>query len=274
MGKLIVPWFFVAFIISCTSIEENRKECPCWYTVDFSNVDPQISKLYLWFFDGEGKLLCRDTLFAKEYPKLYEIELKRGIVEFYVWGNVLENTLMESPDTRGACLIKCANGNADPLFGYGKLLNTGGEEGCDVVYLNKEHAVLEIVLKEGIVSESESFEMVLDCGTSGRYADGGFVKGKSSIISQTYADSAGHGAKFRILRQELLSEMKMSLRRIGEIGTWVIEDFPIGKYMEQGGYNMREENLQDLRVELDLSAGEFILETETWRIVMPVEIWL
>ncbi len=274
MGKIVVQFILAALIISCTSIEENRNECPCWYTVDFSRVNPQIPALYLWFFDEEGRLLCRDTLSAFEYGQLYEVELKRGSVEFYVWGNVSENTEMEHLSSGSARLLKRDSIDADPLFRYGKILDTGGENGCDTVYLAKEHADMEVVLKGGAVAGVQVFEMILDCGTCGLSVDGSLVEGQSCIISLAGIEKENYAAEFRILRQSSLDGLKMSLRYTGEDDGYIIEDFPIGRYLEKGGYDMDSKNLKDVRVELDLSVGEFIIDTENWRVVMPVDVKL
>ena len=92
MGKGVVSCFLIAYIISCTSIKEDRRECPCWFSVDFSKVSHDIENLHLWFFDEDGELLKRDTLSVPDYNNVYEIELKRGTVGFYVWGNISGDT--------------------------------------------------------------------------------------------------------------------------------------------------------------------------------------
>ena len=102
MGKGVVSCFLIAFIISCTSIKEDRRECPCWFSVDFSKVSHDIENLHLWFFDEDGELLKRDTLSVPDYNNVYEIELKRGTVGFYVWGNISGDTEINKPFSRGA----------------------------------------------------------------------------------------------------------------------------------------------------------------------------
>ena len=131
MIRGLVLCSLIVSVISCSSIEEDRTGCPCWYKIDFSQVDPQIGKLYLWFFqDGDNPPL-RDSLTCSDYDDVYEIELKRGTVGFHVWGNVLENTTLESPDESEPVLKKGGGLQVDPLFSYSSTLYTGGEEGTD-----------------------------------------------------------------------------------------------------------------------------------------------
>lgn len=273
MVRGLVLCSLIAVLISCSTIEEDRKGCPCWYTIDFSQVDTQIEKLYLWFFDQDGAPLLRDTLDSSQYGDIYEVELKRGNVGFYVWGNVLDNTTLESPFTSDPFLKKGEGPHADPLYSYNKILDTGGEGGNDVVIVKREYADLEIVLKGGTV-EGSGFWIKLDCGTSGRYVDGRFLEQAISLLAEASEESNGYSAGFRLLRQSSLQQLKMSVCRSPEAGNYFIEDFPIGELMLECGYDMSGDNLQDIMVVVDVSAGRVILCTEDWETIIYVDIRL
>ena len=273
MARGLVLFALMTVAISCSTIEEDRKGCPCWYKIDFSQVDTQIEKLYLWFFDQQGNPLLMDTLYSSRYGDIYEVELKRGTVGFHVWGNVLENTTLESPHASEPFLKKGEGSQADPLYSYSKVLDTWREDGNDVVFVKREYADLDIVLKGGTVQGS-GFWIKLDCGTSGRYIDGRFLEEGISLVAETSADSNGYSAKFRLLRQKSLARLKMSVGSSEKAESYIIEDFPIGELMLGSGYDMDADNLQDIMVVVDVSAGRIILCTEDWKTVIYVDVRL
>ena len=274
MGKGVVSCFLIAFIISCTSIKEDRRECPCWFSVDFSKVSHDIENIHLWLFDEDGELLKRDTLSVPDYNNVCEIELKRGTVGFYVWGNISGDTEINKPFSRGASLkIVKDSSHADCLFRYSNLLDTSGEEGYDTVWMHKEHLNLEIVLEGGTVA-GEEFFIQLYCGTSGRYLDGGFTNTGNIVRTKLESKNGNYAANFRIWRQRSLEELKMSIFSKGTNSSCIVEEFRLGEYILKSGYDMSEEELKDLKVLLDISSDRIIIETDKWQIVMPVKIEL
>lgn len=273
MIRGLVLCSLIVSVVSCTSIEEDRTGCPCWYKIDFSQVDPQIGKLYLWFFqDGDNPPL-RDSLTCSEYDDIYEIELKRGTVGFHVWGNVLENTTLEFPHRSEPVLKNSGGLQVDPLYSYSRTLDTYGEEGADVVRLIREYADVEIVLKGGAV-EKDGVWIKLDCGTCGRYVDGRFLEESMSLYSGTTVEGTSCKASFRVLRQKSLRDLKMSVSREASSDSYIMEDFPIGEIMLGNGYDMGGDNLQDIMVVVDVSSGKVVICTEGWETVIYVDVRL
>lgn len=273
MKRGLVLCSLMASLISCTTIEEDRTGCPCWYTIDFSQVDPQIGKLYLWFFqDGDNPPL-RDSLTCSEYDDVYEIELKRGTVGFHVWGNVLENTALEFPDKSEPVLRKKEGSGIDPLFSYSATLNTAGEQGSDIVHLRREFADIEIVLKGGAI-EPNGLWIKLDCGTCGRYVDGRFLEQGMSLFAGASVDGANCKASFRVPRQKSLRDLKMSVSRDASSDSYIMEDFPVGEIMLENGYDMGGDNLQDIMVVVDVSSGKIVIYAGGWETVIYVDVRL
>ena len=247
--------------------------CPCMYRIDFSKVDPQIGYLYLWFSDSKGKLLLMDTLASSQYGDIYEVGLKRGTVGFYVWGNVLENTLLEDPFTSDALLKQGGGLPADPLYSYRKSLDTAAEEGSDVVVVRKEYADLEIILK-GSSGQQGSLKVRLDCGTSGRYVDGRFLEEDVSLFAPLAEGEGSCFANFRLMRQKSLHELKMSICNVDDEDSCILGDFPIGELIIDSGYDMAADELQDITVVADISAGTVVLRSEDWETVINVDVRL
>ncbi len=260
-------------IFSCTMVQEDRGGCPCWYQIDFSKVDPQIEKLHLWFFNDAGVLLRRDTLISSNYDDVYEIELERGRVGFYVWGNLSENTFLEDSLASTPILRRGEGAHADPLCWYGKLLDTDSEQGSDVVYVRREYADLSIVLKGG-AADGQGFLIKLQCGTAGRYVDGSFLDEPVILQTNTVNDGANGLAHFRLFRQKSLHDLSMGISRLDDKDTYIVKDIPIGELMLKCGYDMQEEDLQDIAVVVDVAAGKVILYTEDWETVIYVDVIL
>ena len=273
MGRGLLWCSLMALAISCSTIEEDRMGCPCMYRIDFSKVDTQIGNLYLWFFDSKGKPLLMDTLASSEYGDIYEVGLKRGTVGFYVWGNVLENTLLENQFTSDPFLRKGGGFRADPLYSYRKSLDTAGEDGSDVVIVRKEYADLGIILKGGAGQEC-GFVVRLDCGTSGRYVDGRFLEEDVSLFAPLAEGDGSCSASFRLMRQKSLRELRMSICREDDLEFCVLDDFPVGELALASGYDMEADDLQDITVVADISAGTVVLRTEDWETVIYVDVRL
>ena len=74
---IVLVLLSAAIICSCSVVEENRDNCPCWYTIDLTEVDRSMQNLHLWIFDEEGMLICRDSLHKGAYGE-YEVKVTYG----------------------------------------------------------------------------------------------------------------------------------------------------------------------------------------------------
>ena len=271
---LLCSLLIAATMAACTTIKEDRSSCPCWCTIDFSNVDTSVKSLHLWFFDEAGTLLYRDIINSAEYTNLYEIELKRGNVQYYVWGNVAENTMLDDNSTLNTSLLRLENVQADPLYYYGKRLNTVGENCSDTIIMQKEYSIVEVELL-GEPANDYPLYMDTEAGTAGRYVDGRFIEEKCCIEAQPYGvDSLPCVFSFKIIRQKDLTGLKMKLYTIVDDESIVLREFPLGSWLLGLGYDMKSLNLTDISVQLDISMGMASIKIEDWNMTYPVMIVL
>ncbi len=269
--------FFCSLLVSvlaaCSTIREDRSVCPCWCSIDFTDVDSSsVKELRLWFFASDGRLLCRDTLYSGEYDNHYEIELERGAVNYYVWGNMGGNTVLDDNSTLNATLLKRQDTDADSLYYYGKRLDASGENCVDTVMMHKEHSVVTIVLLGGY-SGKEPLYMEIVGNTAGYYINRGFLEGGCEILLPPAKEWDGRCEfEFKILRQSALEELCMVLHTVNENGEKITNTFPLGMWLLDMGYDMTDENMSDILVELDLAMGYAFIKVEDWQETEPVRI--
>lgn len=273
--KISLICLAAVIILSCTSIEEDRSKCPCWCSVDFSQVDSSIGFLHLWFFDNTGTLLYRDTVYSWEYDEFYEVRLDRGAVEFYIWGNVLGNTLLNDNSTLRSSLLKAETCDADPLYFYGKRLDAGGESCCDTVLMQKEHAVVNILLEGGYAAGSELY-IGIEGTTSGLYVNRNLIQERFCTYSYPQANAPEEPCRFsfRLMRQAVLEDLYMTLYTVNDGKKVVIKDCPLGVWLALAGYDMKAENLSDVSLVIDISLGIVSIAAEDWEMAVPVKIEL
>lgn len=274
MGRkwIILLCGFVAVLSGCSRIKEDRSVCPCLCSLDFSQVNPDIKVLHLWFFDQAGDLLGRDTLYPPEYGGAYEIELKRGTVNYHIWGNISTGTELTDDLTLNSSLVKMENASADSLFYSTKELNTKAEVKCDTVVMNKEYATVNFTLK-GPFEEDENLYLELSCRTIGQYIDGRSIEDRCTIQSAPVTDSNGSCLfRFRIMRQKSLHGIRVAIITKRNAQAVVIEDYPLGDWLIRSGYDMSAINLSDISVVLDVTMGFITIEIADWQTTLPVKI--
>ncbi len=275
MGRYI----FLAGIIyiaisSCSTIREDRDECPCWSTIDFSQVDSSISSLHIWFLSEDDELLLRDTLFPDNYGIPYNVELERGKLRYYVWGNIRSCMELNDIGKSSSTLFRRDSSEADSLFFYGNCIDAAGESCCDTVIVGKEHICVEVVLL-GVAEEIGLPVLELSGAASGYRIDRTIVDGESPIVATPVVDNSGnYRFNFVMTRQSSMEKVVFSLFFEREGGERIesVEEYPLGRVMESSGFDMERKDLADVKIVIDTSLGLFTLKCEDWHSVSPIKI--
>ncbi len=260
-----------AVICSCSSITEDRNQCPCWYTIDFTEVDRSVQNLHFWIYDDDGVLMCRDSLYSGEYGK-YKVELGRGIAHCYVWGNISHSTAIYDKPASDSYFVKADSCSSDPLYHCSKVMDTDGEDGYHAVILHKEHARVEFVIK-GNIKYKEELQLELDMPENGRFVNGDFIRESGSIYAYPQImDNNNHIFKFTIMRQSLLHGIIARITAVVEGKRVLVKEFPLGEWLILSGYDMSSRDLEDIVVELDMSIGALCVRCAGWESVLSVKI--
>ena len=127
------------------------------------------------------------------------------------------------------------------------------------------------VYLQGWVGIDFEVEMVLLCAKGGFYVDGKFSGGEVYTNMELY-DLGNYYTRYtgRILRQPDTENILLSLiirkREIdGTLGEVLIDkDIPIGKYLEENGYDILGPNVSDIRMDVDYSYNQLVIKAEDW----------
>lgn len=257
-------------LCSCTVLE-NRNPCPCYLEVDFSQVDKSIREWQMWLFSHEGKLLFKDTVYRRSYSSPYIVEVPRNaMVMCLLWGNARGGTIVDESFTLNTSLSHKGIVPADSLYFSTDTISTMGEESSLKILPRKEFATVDICL-QGWIGVDFDASMELVCGAQGFYVDRRFLRGDVSSNMKLF-DIGDYYTQFRgrILRQPDPENLVLSLHirkreidgRIGEI--LLDKDIPIGKYLEENGYDMHTPDMSDIVMDVDYSYTNLVIKAEDW----------
>ena len=257
-------------LCGCTVLED-RDPCPCYLEVDFSQVDKSIREWQMWLFSPEGTLLFKDTVYRRSYSSPYIVEVPRNSkVQCLLWGNARGGTNLNESYSRYTTLLHKGGVAADSLYFSTDTISTMGEESSLKVLPHKEFATVDICL-QGWIGVDFDASMELLCGAQGFYVDRRFLRGEVSSNMKLY-DMGDYYTQFRgrILRQPDPENIILSLlirkREIdGSIGEVLIDkDIPIGKYLEENGYDMHTPDMSDIVMDVDYSYTNLVIKAEDW----------
>ena len=257
-------------LCGCTVLED-RDPCPCYLEVDFSQVDKSIREWQMWLFSPEGTLLFKDTVYRRSYSSPYIVEVPRNSkVQCLLWGNARGGTNLNESYSRYTTLLHKGGFAADSLYFSTDTISTMGEESSLKVFPRKEFATVDICL-QGWIGVDFDASMELLCGAQGFYVDRRFLRGEVSSSMKLY-DMGDYYTQFRgrILRQPdpeniILSLLIRKKEIDGSIGEVLIDkDIPIGKYLEENGYDMHTPDMSDIVMDVDYSYTNLVIKAEDW----------
>ncbi len=272
MKRMLLIWGLMAGLLAgaCTVLED-RSVCPCYLTVDLTKVDKGVREWQMWLFTPEGELLYKDTVYRRSYSAPYIIQVPRNKkVQCLMWGNARSGTLVEETFSPATSLIKKEDVLADSLYFFADTISTWGEDSRMKVVPRKEFATVDIYM-QGWADVEYEVRMVMVCGSKGFYVTGDFYPGEVSTEMELFS-LGDYYTQFRgrILRQSdtenILLSLKIRRRKMdGTLGEELVnKDIPIGKYLEENGYNIQNADLGDIRMEVDYSYTNLKIKAEDW----------
>lgn len=257
-------------ISSCTVLEE-RSGCPCYLTMDLTKIDKGIREWQLWLFTPEGEIMFKDTIYRRAYSTPYTVQVPRNRqMQCLLWGNARGATLLDETMTPATSLLKKEGVLADSLYFFSETVDTWKEDGWVRVEPRKEFATVDIYM-QGWVDIEYVVELILRCDTKGFYVNGEFYPGNVDTHMQ-FHNLGNYYSHFRgrILRQPDTENIRLSMllkkKEIdGTVGEIIVDkDIPIGKYLEENGYDMNKLVLEDIRMDIDYSNNNFMIKAEDW----------
>ena len=303
---LFVMWMAGMLFLSSCSIKEDRNGCPCWMTVDLSDVaesrwkslevqsniehqdvtkSPE-SRSYV----AENVLLrlrgnSDEDAVEYEYQMTEAVRADAGTLEYEVprgsvgvsavaFGNEIPGRAGYDGKSAGydGDEIRIPVGEQmDSLYGFFKMYHTRCESVLCDVELHKEFCTVSFTLGEDGYTSPYDIEVWGNVAGVSAW-DLMPLKGKFR-----YAPVQKNGVyQVRVPRQEdnslemVMLEMPDQVEHDGE--RVVVDRLPLGEYIARSGYDWTAEDLADVNVALDLEMQQVMITVSGWDGVVVMDI--
>ena len=278
MGRKIeitaVVFSLFALLSACNGIIEERMDCPCMLTIDTGAGKHINAPVHLWILDANsGVCLFRDTI-NMQMPSM-EIEIMRTEkLQICAVAGISDNTRLQDDLSMDTCFEKKDGVPCDSLYFYSNIISTVSEFAADTIDLHKDHAKVKVSL-EGAAAGIPIFIDLL-FSSVGRYVDGEYVSGNGHISGiAPYRVSNDRMLYSCILnRQESLEDLRLLVYADMSPERYVINDFPLGEYLLEAGYDVAEPDMQDIEVSLDVALSLVTVTVGNWQNTVHVKVEL
>ena len=286
--SLFVMWMVGMLFLSSCSIKEDRDGCPCWMTVEMSDLAGhdgekvgQAGRFSVGAGDGECVVLrlrgnSDEDAVDYEYRVTEAVRVDVGALEYEVpRGSVGVSAVAlgnEIPGRAGYDGLKAGydgdeirvpvGEQMDSLYGFFKMYHTRCESVLCDVELHKEFCTVSFTLGEDGYSSPYRIEVW------------GNVAGVSAwdlmpVLGEfRYAPMQKNGVyQVRVPRQE-----DNSLELVMLEDSEIVDRLPLGEYIARSGYDWTAEDLADVNVALDLEMQQVMITVSGWDGVVVMDI--
>lgn len=268
----IVISILFSLILSSCSIKEDRSLCPTFFSIDFSKIDGNIiNPICLFIADNNDRIIYADTIYKSSYNLPYEIELTKGELNLYAWGNCDNIPLKENT-------LRINKGNqSDKFFFYTKTHFIKEEFSRDTIRLNKNYMQVNVkVLGEALASSGVKIETVST--SAGYYVNGEVIEGVFSFIPNALSTPTPqewfYSYHFIIPRQKILEELKINISTSLNGFDVKLFSYELGKTLLSQGVFFKSESLPDIDITVDYAHLTIGLKIDGWSSNYPFNITL
>lgn len=250
----LVAQVVVYLLLSGCSVKENRNECPCLLTLDFSQTDTSAIPSALICLD-DGVISNEYTLLAAEFMPEADFRVSKGIMDV-----IIHSGLDKDADLQEG--IRIPYGEDSPcLYSYSSKVDATGETARENVRFRKNHCRLTLNFKN---ASQNSFALCLKGNVAGYDQSGMPVDGDFSYEMPVDED----GGYCAVLPRQKDASLMLEI----DDGTEVLKRFALGEYLVGGGYDWTEDDLEDVKVVIDWSMTAVTLIVQGWDWVREYEI--
>jgi len=274
--RLLICLIAVQFSCGCKGkIYEDRDECPCLLKIGFAR-NNNIDSYYIWIFDEQGNILKQDNFYPTETEMQYETSIPKSIFNVYVWGNVGEYTLFVFNGTNSVLKQNKENSLDKLYFGYAAGNSLKKETVTMEIEMYKQYAAVELNISCPANSSLNIKQIAARTisNSIGYYLNGNIIEGESTIHSAVPAsvdetnDNNRLSFEYNIARPASFNGMSIEIRD----GTKDILSLNMGELLKNANYNLGKENLNDIKLYVDLSAGKCLIDCKEWEEIDDVDI--
>ena len=241
-------------LMSC-SIKEDRDGCPCWMTVDLSEITGRVGH--------DGSVVLRlhgnydDGAMDYAYKVSESIKADVGILEYEVPRGSIGVSVVNS-----ARLVVSVGEQMDSLYGFFKPYHTRCESvKCDVE-LHKEFCTVSFTLVD------EHYESPYDIEVRGN------VSGVSpwDLVPVSGAFKYAPVAEEGVYRLRVPRQVDASLEMVMLSNQEIVNRLPLGEYIIRSGYDWAAKDLSDVSVALDLEKQQVMVTVSGWDEIVVMDV--
>ncbi|MCQ2165402.1 MAG: hypothetical protein MJZ04_09540 [Bacteroidales bacterium] len=247
-----LPYLSALVLVCSCSVKEDRVECPCFLTLDWSAVD-------CWTLMEAGN----DGLDWMAVPEGGG-EVQAGSLALesagpYTELSVPKDTVCVSVSCGGVAgpdgSVTVEDGHGFPrLFFHTSSVDATGAVARDTIHLHREHAELFLYVRN-VMMKGASYTVEGTVAGCDRY--GHPVPGHFSASVDT--DSRGFGSV--VLPRQCDGSLRLNVSYAGD----VVRSLAIGEYIIQSGYDWTVEDLGDISMEIDYFQTKVTVRVEQWK---------
>ena len=289
---LFVMWMAGMLLLSSCSVKEDRSGCPCWMTVDLSDVAESRRKSP----EVQSNIEHQDVTKSPEsrsnvaenvlvrlrgnsdedevdysYQVTESVRVDAEVLEYEVPRGSVGVSVIKMPDRVGHDGIVGYDGDEirvpvgeqmDSLYGFFKMYHTRCESVLCDVDLHKEFCTVSFTLGEDGYSSPYHIEV---WGNVAGVSAWDLIPVQGEFRYEPVQKNGVY--QVRVPRQE-----DNSLELVMLEDSEIVDRLPLGEYIARSGYDWTAEDLADVNVALDLEMQQVMITVSGWDGVVVMDI--
>lgn len=271
MKKILMILVTLCCLSSCSGVFEDRDACPCWLTLDFSQMPREVEQVHLWVLNDENSYDDYTDLFVTDFTRPVVVKTRKSeFTDVCVWCNLKKSRITGS-DAKTLISV-LPDKDADSLFKEVVRLDTRCESITHVVDVSKEYCHVTLMFNR-TVGLDDKFQIAVHQDVSGFYIAGvPYLQPRTYTLGDTFTIRENVRYDFNIFRGSLNDELYVAVNvryADGHEGTFY---YPLGDMLVEKGYDMTKKFLDDVTFYIDDSYNIFNTVIEPWTTQDPAII--
>ncbi len=258
-GKALTLLLLPAMVsaVSC-SVKEYRDDCPCYLSLDlrraFDDIVSAPEELMISVYSPEN--CYRETFTPGSCPDSIEIRVPRGEV------TVSALTVRNSRSVKDRSLLISYGDQADSIYAFSAVVDTGGEQAREKVDLHKQYSTvyLKFLWPEEGDSPSGIPKLKVKGSTNGLSIDV-LAPSRGAFCLELPEQDLMSPHRFRIPRQ---SDKSLALEIYDRGSGKLIDSIALGDHIDGTGYDWNAVDLKDIYIEIDYTKTDAVITVKEW----------
>ena len=269
-GFLFCLSFLFNITMNSCSIKEDRIECPCYLSLDFSDVDSStINNILIWFTDSNNNIIKSDSINKHSFSKSYKTTVKRGITNIYCWSNYNDmlsyksNQITKYDDPIIPSFIVNDKKAMDNIYSCIKQIDTNTESMN--VNINMKKTFLSFRVKIiGLKDIKPNYKLMIVSGSKGYSFNGEILQSTYKYFPKGIRVNSIYNLwdtyHFLVPLQEDAKQLNLAMINNNKKTTI----FPLGEKLESCGIDLKKSYRDDIVITIDFSSLNVDVNITNW----------